>query len=198
MIVYSDSTFWALAALAVTSATVVICAVCVSFMLSGQFRHAVRSLFLAVGLFGTYVLGFVALTPQRTVTIGQSYCQDIWCIGLDRVAALPRGQDVEYKIAVHLFSDANRVQTSAKGYKIYLQDERGRRFPLLPDYSVVPIDVTLNPRQSVNTVLTFIVASDTKRLYLMGDPEQPAPSWLRFWGRLYSGGDSKPVLLQVL
>ena len=90
------------------------------------------------------------------------------------------------------------MQTSAKGYKIYLQDERGRRFPLNPDPSVAPIDVTLNPRQSVNTLLTFIVASDTKRLYLMGDPEKPAPSWLRFWGRLYSGGDSKPVLLQIL
>src|SRR5690242_5907292 len=122
MIVYSDSTFWALAALAVTSATVVICAVCVSFMFSRQIRNAVRTLFLAVGLAGTYVLGFIALTPQRTVMIGQSYCQDIWCIGLDRLATSPHGQGIEYKIAVHLFSDANRVQTSAKGYRIYLQD----------------------------------------------------------------------------
>ena len=197
MIVYSDSTLWTMVAYAVTCVTVVTCAIGASFLISRQFIKAARVLVLAIALFGTYVLGFVALTPQRTVTIGESYCQDIWCIGLDRVTALPQAENIEYKIDVRIFSDANRVQTSAKGYTIYLADEKGRRFPLLPDASVVPYDTILSPRQSVQTVLTFVVAADAKRLYLMGDAGKPPPSWLRFLGRLYSGGDSRPVLIRV-
>src|SRR6266702_2742973 len=101
MIVYSDSTFWSLTALALTCATVIICAVCATLVISRQFSKAAKALVLAIGLFGTYLLGFISLTPQRTVTIGQSYCQDIWCIGLDSVAASTHGQELEYKIGVH-------------------------------------------------------------------------------------------------
>jgi hypothetical protein len=69
------------------------------------------------------------------VNNGDSYCADIWCIGIDKVTAIPRGGETIYKLAVHIFSDANRVATNAKGASLYLFDEKGRRFPLVYDAS---------------------------------------------------------------
>ena len=47
------------------------------------------------------VLAYTALTimvslllPQKVVNPGQSYCVDIWCIGVQGVTKTPLGQDV--------------------------------------------------------------------------------------------------------
>ena len=141
------------------------------------------------------------LTPQKIVNIGEGYCVDIRCIGIDKVNPTPRGQELVYKVDVHIFSDANRVKVSAKGGHLYLQDEHGRRFPMekVVDPSVIPFDVTLNPGQAVKTSLTFVVAADAHQLFLRGDSgDRPVP----FWVRLYFGSDDsllhKPTLLRVL
>ena len=122
---------------------------------------------------------------KLVVKVGDSYCSDIWCIGIDIVNSTARGREIVYKLDVHIFSDANTVTTSAKGVSFFLLDERGRRFPLIIDPSVVPIDVTLNPHQSVNTLLTFVTASDVRQLSLGEDPNRN-----RFWWtKLYFGSD---------
>ena len=169
-----------------------------TFLMSRDYVKAARALVLAVGIFGAYLLCFVALIPQKAVTVGDSYCQDSWCIRLDKVTASPRPHDIEYNVDVHIFSDLNRGQTSAKGYSVYLADESGRRFPLVADPAVIPIDVTLNPHESVETKLTFVAAANSRHLYLMGDGQNTPAPWLQFLARLYSGGDPKPVLIRVL
>jgi hypothetical protein len=97
---------------------------------------------------------------------------------------------------VRIFSDANSVKTSAQGASVYLFDERGRRFPLIADPSVIPFDVTLDPREVVRTSLTFITPPDVRQLFLSGDGRRP------FWTKLYFASDwslwQKPALLRVL
>ena len=109
-----------------------------------------------------------------------------------------QGSEIAYKVDVRIFSDANRVQTSAKGVSLYLVDERGRRFPLVRDPSVIPFDVALDPGQSVNTSLTFVAAGDARQLFLTGDTQGEPP----FWVKLYFGSDDsllhKRTLLRVL
>jgi len=77
--------------------------------------------------------------------------------------------------------------------------EGGHRFPLTRDPSVVPVDVTLNPRQSVNTSLTFVTTSDVQQLFLTAEDPNTDRFW---WTKLYFGSDfsllHKPPLLRVL
>ena len=76
------------------------------------------------------------------------------------------------------------------------REPRGRHFPLIPDTSVTPFDVELNPHQAVNTSLTFQVAADARQLYLKGD----GPTlWIT---KFFIGDDSamlhRPTLIRVL
>jgi hypothetical protein len=168
---------------------------------SGKSRRAVKTLLASAALVAIYTLAVIAVslrTPQKVVSAGDSYCVDIWCIGIDGVSQKPFGQEIVYKVDVRIFSDANSVETSAKGVSLYLVDERGRRFPLVKDPSVIPFDVTLYPGQSVKTSLTFVAAADAGQLFLTGDTHREPP----FWVRLYFGSDDsllhKRTLLRVL
>ena len=178
-----------------------------ALMLVVAFMCLARREFRFAGkVFGWWSAGAVAYTaltiavslllPQKIVNPGQSYCVDSWCIGIQRVTKTALGQNVAYKADVRIFSDLNRGTTSAKGASLYLVDERGRRFPLVPDPSVIPFDTELNPKQSVDTTLTFLVASDARQLVLKGD----GPSlWI---SKFFIGDDSawfhRPTLIRVL
>ncbi len=71
----------------------------------------------------------------------------------------------------------------------YLMDERGRRFELIDDPSAIPLETPLNPRESIDTTLTFAVAADAQHLFLptsyhhIGDEDG-----IPFWVQLYFGG----------
>jgi hypothetical protein len=128
---------------------------------------------------------------------------DIWCISIEKVNAMPRGNEIVYKVDVKIFSDANTVKISAKGASVYLLDERGRRFELMQDPTVLPFDTPLEPRQSIHTSLSFAVAADAQHLFLpcsyhhIGDE-----SWVPFWVKLYYGNEAnylhKRTMLRVL
>jgi hypothetical protein len=156
-----------------------------------------------VAAYVALVVVVARLSPQKVINIGDSYCMDIWCIGIEKVNTIPRGSEIVYKLDVRVFSDANTVKTSAKGAQVYLLDERGRRFDLVSDPSVIPFDTPLDPRQSMQTTLSFVVPADAQRLFLpcsyhhIGDE-----SSLPFWVKLYFGSDAnyqhKRTMLRVL
>ena len=164
-----------------------------------EFRFAGR----IVGWWSAGFAAYTALTilvslllPQKVVNPGQSYCVDSWCIGIQNVTRTALGQSVAYKADVRIFSDLNRGTTSAKGASLYLVDERGRRFPLVPDPALIPFDTELSPKQSVDTSLTFLVAADAQHLALQGDGRA---LWIT---KFFIGDDSawlhRPTLIRVL
>src|SRR5262249_39699760 len=127
--------------------------------------------------------------------------------------------DTLYKLNVRIFSDANSVRVSFSAVSLFLQDERGRRFPLLEDPSAIPYDTSLDPQQSMNTRLTFKVPADVKELFLTEGPRIPAtaakpasiggkrpPVWAPLagvWFYLASFGNDghplhKPTMMRVL
>ena len=206
MVIRSDSDLGALLTLLVLFGGFIGLLTSAVLLLARKFRAAAKVLLASVAVVGMYVVAVLVvswLTPQRVVNIGDSYCMDIWCMGIERVNAIPRGQEIVYKVDVQIFSDANTVKTSARGASVYLLDERGRRFPLINDPSVIPLDTVLEPGQSIRTTLTFAAAADARQLFLpcsyhhVGD-EGPVP----FWVKLYFGGDAnyqhKRTLLRVL
>jgi hypothetical protein len=188
MVIHSDSNLGAALALLVLLAAAGMALWSAALHASGKLRQAVRALLASAMLIAVYTLAVIAfswMTPQKIVQVGDSYCEDLWCIGIDRVSPKSLGQEIVYKVDVHIFSDAHRVPTSAAGISLYLMDERGRRFPLVYDPSVIPFDTTLYPGQSIKTSLTFITTPDTRQLFLTGDAPREPP----FWVRLYLGSD---------
>jgi len=198
MIVHSDAVgsmvfFLVMASSALMLVVALMCLVGREFRFAGKVVKWWSVFFLA---YTALTIGVSLMLPQKTVNPGQSYCVDSWCIGVQNVTKTPVAQDVVYKADVRIFSDLNTGTTSAKGATLYLVDERGRRFPLVPDPSVTPFDTELSPHQSVDTSLTFRVAGDARELFLQGD----GPSlWIT---KFFIGDDSawlhRPTLIRVL
>ncbi|HEY7334373.1 MAG TPA: hypothetical protein VH639_05785 [Bryobacteraceae bacterium] len=139
------------------------------------------------------------LTPRTVVNIGDTYCWDLWCVGIRNVNAIPQGRDVLYTAEVSIFADtstAQRVPAAQAKQFFYALDEQGRRFAILRDLSFAGADVVVNPAESVKSTLAFLAPANTRKLYLTGDMDVPP------WVRLYFGSDLNPfhrrTLLRVL
>ncbi len=136
------------------------------------------------------------LTPRTVISIGDGYCWDLWCVGVERVSASPEGQNTLYTARVRLFSDANRVPTSRAKNFLYAIDEQGRRFPVFQNRPELPLDITIHPGESVTTSLSFLAPAKASKLYLTG--EEAAMPWVY----LYFGSDLNPLhrrtLLRIL
>lgn len=196
---YMDSNAGALVGLLVCLIAAVMGAIALGFDHSGNSRAAGRAGRACGGLMGLYVAVVVLvalLTPRKIVSIGDGYCYDTWCIGIQKVRARPQGVEIVYTAEVRIFSDANRVTARRDKDFLYALDERGRRFPLVPDATVIPADVIVNPGESLKTKWTFRAPADARELYLTGD--HAAMPWVY----LYLGSDISPLhrctLLRVL
>jgi hypothetical protein len=133
------------------------------------------------------------LSPQRIVSIGDTYCTGAWCIGVERVHSRQQGDQAVYQVDVRIFKGPKNRETAAKGVALYLLDDRGQRF------AATPFDITLKPGQTVRTSLTFLTTADPKKLFLTSKADALQSP---FWSRLYFGSDDsllhKPTLLEVL
>ena len=162
---------------------------------NGRIRAAKRARWASASTIIVYlaaVLLVSLLTPRTIVSIGDSYCYDIWCIGVQSVNAAPQGQNILYTARVRIFSDANRVSTSRAMDFLYARDDQGRRFPLIQDSSVIPADVTVNPGESVETSLMLLAPANVQKLYLTGDYA------VMPWVPLYFGSDMSPFHRRTL
>lgn len=138
MVIHSDSGLGDLFFFLVLLTAVLLVVIAGMSLLVKQYRFAGKALGVGGGLFAAYVLAVIvasALMPQQVVKIGDMYCDDIWCISIHNVHTVPRGQDTEYKLDVHLYSDADTVTVSSKGVRWFLVDEQGRRFPMVASRS---------------------------------------------------------------
>jgi hypothetical protein len=198
MVIHSDSFAGVMLPFVVALAVVVLDLTSAGMLAFGKFRVMAKILRALAGLVAVYVLALIGvsiLTPQKIGSAGQAYCVDIWCIGIEKVSPMTSSNEITYKVDVRIFSDANTVKTSGKGFSLFLVDERGRRYPMLKDSSVIPFDLSLDPGQSVNTSLTFVTRPDARELFLTVD----SPI---FWAARLCFADGsllhKPTLLRVL
>jgi hypothetical protein len=151
-----------LAGLLASAVTLIATAVLCFF---GEFRRAGRTARRWVLCAAAYaaILAIAAMTPHDSaLKIGEPYCDDDMCMSVQSVGRTHEYSGTSYRLAIRLFSRANRGSRSAKGASVYLTDEHGRRFLPVRDSSVTPFDVDVEPGQSVNTSLTFHVPSDAR------------------------------------
>jgi hypothetical protein len=194
-VVRQDSNAGAVLGFLVMVAAAIGCLAGFAVLAGGKSAAARRVLGITGGGFVAYVAAAIAVslaTPRTIVTPGDSYCYDLWCIGVQQVTAVPAGGNAVYTIAVRLSSDANRVKTSAGGAVPYLMDGRGRRFSPAQDPAATPLTATLRPGESFTTTVRFVVPAGARRLYLTRDnPVMP-------WVPLYFGSDLAPFHRRTL
>jgi hypothetical protein len=193
----------------VTLAAAIGLLVSVGLTVARKVRTAAKIAVASVAALGLYFVASTVISrvsPQTVIKLGDSYCWDLWCLGIERVNTTPRGQEMVYRIDVRFFSDANNVKTGTDEARLYLVDDRGRRFPLVDDPSVIPITTRLDPGQSLNTSLTFVTPADATHLFLTGDaplPDHIPLAWrfFRIYADLHFGYEKlshTPTVLRVL
>lgn len=105
--------------------------------------------------------------PQRMIATGTPWCFDDWCLTVENAK---RAAGV-YNVNLRISSEAKRVTQRANGAWIYLRDENDRHYDPVPDPAddpkEVPLDVLLQPGESVAAKRSFQVPADVRELGLV-------------------------------
>jgi len=118
--------------------------------------------YLAIAIIVSRVL------PLRVLNIGDAQCSDDWCIAVESVKRPPAdGGRIYYDVTLRMSSTARRVSQRERGLRVYLIDGRGRRFDPAPEISQPPLDVLLEPGQSITETHTFKIPADAHGLKLV-------------------------------
>lgn len=204
MIVHSDSVLGVFSILLIMLGTVFALSATVVLLFAAKFRLAAKVLIVTAGVlvvFSVVQALTITLTPQTVVNRGESFCYDIWCIGVTGVTPSAYSGNVVYKVNVHIFSDAGSGGKIHGKMNLFLVDEHDRRFAPLPDSSVIPFAQELAPQEGIDTTLTFRVMSDATHLYLISEPTASHPLVVRFFTGEWLAQHlrlRKPALLRVL
>ena len=156
--------------LAAALCTVITMVAAVVFAIGGRGRRAIRILrvwAIAAGAYLTVSLAVSFFSPQVLVAIGEPWCFDDWCLTAQRVQRDSTSTANIYQVDLLIHSRAGRVSQRAKGAWLYLVDDKGRRFAPDPNPSAVPLDVLLQPQQSITTTRTFRLPSDARAIGLI-------------------------------
>jgi hypothetical protein len=158
-----------------------------------------RNRWLSPCIAASYLAGVVLvslLTPQTIVNIGDSYCWDLWCVGVRNVTATAQDKNILYTAEASLFVDSTTAELPLTGQPsqfFSVTDERGRRFPILRYAPLGDAKTSVKPGETAKFSLTFYAPADARNLYLTGDTSGAPP-----WVRLYFGSDLNPFHKRTL
>ena len=129
----------------------------------GRRPRALRVLRALVVFIAAYLVVVVVVSlasPARVFQLREPQCSDDWCISVDYVQQTVAGAGVSYTTTLRLFSRARRRAQRENGVSVYLLDDRGRRYEPTDDPKAVPLNVLLNPGESVLVTRRFILPAD--------------------------------------
>ena len=156
--------------LCIVFGSVITLVVTVVAALGGKRRRAgvlLRAWGVLIALYAIAVIAVASTLPLRVLAIGDPQCSDDWCITVTNVNHNVNASGTEYEVDLQLTSRARRVAQREKGLIVYLTDARGNRYNPLPDASAVPLDVLLQPEESVIAKRKFQVAGSPTSLNLV-------------------------------
>jgi hypothetical protein len=107
------------------------------------------------------------LSPQRVLSVGDPWCFDDWCLSVENVSLTPEPPQISCNVSLRIFSRARRVSQRAKGAQVYVIDGRGNRYAPEPDSSAAPLDILLQPGESVTTSRVFKLPAHSSGLGLI-------------------------------
>ena len=140
------------------------------FAVRGLSRRALKIL----RVYGICVLAYLTvgvatafLKPQHVIPTREPWCFDDWCLAVEEVSQMPSPQGISYRVELRIISRARRVAQRARGAWIYLIDDQGSLYSPDPDPSAVPLDILLQPHESITTSRTFHVSAEVYGLGLL-------------------------------
>jgi len=142
----------------------------VSLALAGRRAAALRllrALGIGVAVYVAIGLAVSFFQPQKVMDVGSSWCFDDWCLAVQDVQKKSQSPAVIYRVQFRIFSRARRVDQAAKGAWMFLIDEHGNRYAPEPDPADVPLDVRLQPGESISTARVFRVPANVQNLGLI-------------------------------
>jgi len=163
----------------------------------GRRQRALRILGALVVFIAAYLVVVVVVSlasPARVFQLREAQCSDDWCISVDYVQQTVAGAEVSYTTTLRLFSRARRRAQRENGVSVYLLDDQGRRYEPIADSQAVPLNVLLNPGQSIIVARRFALPADAHDpalvvahgrfpgMFIIGDDESlfHKPSVVRF------------------
>ena len=156
----------------------------------------VRRLIAGAALYFAIVIVVSLVAPRRAYRAGETQCFDDWCITVADVQRAPASTDgSDYAIALKLSSRAKRVPMGEEGTVVFLTDGQGRRYNPQADATAVPLDVMLQPGESIVTVRRFHVPADASRVGLVYTHEGGFPIGWLIIGE--GGWFAKPPIVQL-
>ena len=138
-------------------------AVAAIFAVLGRRARAIRILkvfAIGVAIYCGIVIIVSLLAPARVLSAGQPLCFDDWCITVEGAERTASQSEVSYVVRLRLSSRARRATQRENGVVVYLTDANRTRYDPVPDTSATPLNVQLQPVESVVTSRTFKVPPD--------------------------------------
>jgi hypothetical protein len=113
---------------------------------------------LGIGWAGYWVALLLVslLSARRTLSLGEDYCSDDWCIAVVSVADTRAASGRSVSAAFRLSSAARRVSQREKFVIAYAVMRDGRRIEAKAEPDQPPFDVMLGPQQSIMTLRLFL------------------------------------------
>lgn len=150
---------------------------------------------------GGYVMIAIAVAyfkPQRVINPGKPWCFDDWCLTVANVERTQNASGFSYKVDIRISSRARRVAQRARGAWVYLIDNRGQRYSPASDAAAAPLDILLQPEESVSTSRAFQVPAGVQHLGLITGHGGPYCGPMDL---LIIGGDgclfNKPTMIRI-
>ncbi len=121
-------------------------------------RNAAKLYAVGLVLYAGAVLVSSLLVPRQELFAGQTLCFDDWCISAEGIDRTDSEMISNYTAPLKLSSRARGVTQRENGVAVYLIDENADNDTVHDvDNSEVPINVTLKPQESFDTVRYFEV-----------------------------------------
>jgi hypothetical protein len=104
-----------------------------------------------------------AARPQRSISVGERWCFDDWCLSVNNVRREPSGGEVAYLLNLEAYNEARRPQRALYPW-MFLRDAADRHF--VPDGSswIADVEASIAPHDSHRFDVAFHVPADARQV----------------------------------
>jgi hypothetical protein len=125
-------------------------------------RVLTRSAFVAAG-YVVVSLGASAVRPERSISLGERWCFDEWCVSVDGVTHHDASGGTVYTLDLQTYNAGRRPQRALYPW-MFLRDDNGRQFqPTTKDW-VNSVEASVAPHGSNRFPIDFLVPGDAGKL----------------------------------
>jgi hypothetical protein len=135
------------------------------FAFRHQFQRSWRILakiLICAAVYFTVVISASLILPRRFIKQGDLQCFDDFCVSVDGFERVAQGTLTKYEVRIRLSSRARGAVQREKNLVAFLTDNHARRYDPVADNTYIPLNIRLEPQESVLIGRSFLVPVDAK------------------------------------